>query len=525
MKHLLVSAATLFIALTFLPRTASAARPLDPTKTGSEDYCRSPVVKRWRKMGPARYLPSRCTDNGPTNMQLHRKMLRLKGNYFTSRFSWAVVGGQKDPQELQYYVDSLATTRLRGGRTWFPIFWVDSRRQSQVRAPLALYLYKHPNAAQLIAAAITTPKQVGVGYATAEPTPWWALWYLGAKQYAPTIIGSLLASSERGRPVTRHTQFILSVLDRWHLSPALKNKVEQFCINHVLKPGATHGGAALGCMRYLGRIQTKNPTARQLIAGHIKGRATLGSLEAIRALSHMGSKKLKKIARANLKSAERNFVKLVKRGRRVRQVSYKAHTAHHDAVPSAIALVGLGDGKALSIIKHWLMTYDISGHIQQENAFLAVFQETAFAPPRAIKKIKPLLRKALQKAISVSRKNKSMERVALYASLALLQLGDNSGLSRVLKAIKTIKRDSLYHLTVHLGTDPAKTYSAWGIGSGIGHLRVGPGGVSIKDAMKLVNALHSRFKTIPVKKPNDRAYVLQAIADIHAVIEVARKKL
>jgi len=301
--------------------------------------------------------------------------------------------------------------------------------------------------------------------------------------------------------------------------------VESFCLDHVLRPGASHRGAALGCVRYLGRIRTSNKVARKLIADLVTDRATLGSREAFRAFSHIGSKRLRKQAQANLKSAERNFVKVIRRGRRVKQVSYKGHTAHNDAVGSAIYLLGLGDRKMVKILDAWLMTYDISGNLHQENAFLEVFQEAAFASPKAQKKLRPMLHKALKKALGAARKSSIMERVALTASLSLLQMGDSFGLKTVLKAIATVDRQRLYHIVGFMGTVPSNTFKAWGIGTGIGHLKVGRGGLSIGDARKLANALRRRFKTVPWKKVDTRAYLMQAVADIDACILVAQQNL
>ncbi len=524
MRYPMTAALSLLLAATvFLP--SAFARRHAATRSGSDAYCKSSIVKRWRKLGVSRRASQRCSDSGPKDRRFHRQMLRLRPNFFTSKFAGRIFEGQKNKTELQYYVDALVTTRLSGGHLWFPMFWIDSRRSATKRAPLALYLYKHNNAAKLIAKAIATPKHVALGFGKAKPTAWWSLWYLGAKQHVDTIIGGFRAVGLRNRALTRHTSFMLSVLDRWKLSSAQKAKVEKFCRDHVLKPGASHRGAALGCMRYLGRIQTRDKGLQKAIMSFIGARATLGSMEAIRALSHIRYKGFKKRAKANLKSAKHTFVKIKRRGRRIKRSTYKGYTAHHDAVPSAVALVGLGDRKALRIIKSWLMTYDMQGFIHQETAFHAVFQETAFAHPKAIKKIKPLLRRALKKARKKARKNDRMKRVVLFASLAMLQMGDKSGLKVVLKAIKNAKRKRLYYITNYLGGTPSNTYTAWGSGSGMGHVKVGKKAIRIRDAKKIIKALTKRFKTIPIKKTNTRSYLLQAIADIQANILVAKNKL
>ncbi|MFH2010830.1 MAG: hypothetical protein ABI333_29785 [bacterium] len=499
--------------------TAADARPLDDTKQGSAPFCRSPIVKRWLKLAPPRREPKKCDDTGRVHNRFQLRMNKQKPNLFEAQRGWDVFQGNKNPLELKFYVDSLAVTKISGGRDWFPIYWVEHRRHGPARAALGLYLYRHPKAADLIANAIATPQRVGLGWGNGLPTAWWALWYLGGKQHVDTIIRGFTAVTDRNRAITRHTNFVLSVLDRWKLTEAQIKKIEDFCLDKVFQPRG-FGGAVLGCLRYLGRIQTKNKQLQQFIMQHFTGRNTIGSLEAVRALMGMAHKPFKKKAQANIKQAKRKYVQLGKRGRRKTVTGY---STHFHAVNSAMALLAMGDRKALKIIKGWVMTYDFQGFVHNEDAFQSVFREAAYAHPTALKKMKQVLRSAFKKAVKMARKNDRMKRVVRDTAVFLLQLGDKTGLKTVLDVIKDNDKKAFESVLDGMGAAPARTYFGWSGNAGVGHIKIGKNGLSVNDAQKLIKAIKARFMFYP--RQSTRAAMIQAIADIEAGIHIAQKGL
>ncbi len=496
-----------------------AAGKLDDTRKRSAAACRHPITKRWNIVTSTTSTVFSCNVRGWRYQQFQQRMQKQAPNLFRFKRGWNVFQGKRNRLEKKFYMDSLAVTKISRGRDWFPIWWVENYRDAPARAALGVFLYKVPNAAQLIATAIGTPARISLAFDRTPPTAYWALWYLGAKKYVDTMIQGFYAKSRRGRGITHHTQFALSVLDRWKLTRAQVRKIESFCKEKVFQPSGFQGATA-GCLRFLGRIRTKDSQLQQFLVQYTGSSTSLYSLEAIRALGHMRYRRLRSKLKANLSRAKQRRTRRVKRGRRYKRKTVISYSTHFNAVPSAIALVGLGDRKAYKIVKDWVMTYDKRDFLDNNLAFDKVFTEAAYASPRALKKLRRLLRKAYKKAERAFRKNPRMKRHVRLAAVSLLQIGDRQGLKRVLRVLGDTDKLEIRTLLKELGARPGGTFSGR---RGIGHIKVGKGGLKARDAQKIAKTIRKRF--IFWRDTTIREHAMQAVADIEALILIAKKRL
>lgn len=490
----------------------------DPTQRNLKVMCDNPIVKKWSVLTPSTGVFA-CRSKWRFH-KLTMNMQREHLNLFKSKRGWNIFQGRrKSAREKAYFVDSLVPNMV-ARYYWFPIWWVAYYKKGPARAALGVYLYKVPNAAKLIAQSIGTNGHFKMGHSYSTPTAYWALWFLGGKVYADVMIKRFHAK-RYSKGYTAHTNFALTVMDRWKLNKSQVKRIESFCVNKVFQP-AGFTNATRGCIRYLGRIRTKNSTARQFLVQHAGTSDSTNSSEAIRALGHIGYKGIKGKLKANVAQAKRNSSRLIKRRRRYKRKKVVTYSTHFNSAPSLIALIGMGDRKALKIVKGWLMTYDKRNNIDNNTAFEAAYREGAFASPKAAKKLKNLYRKAFKKALKNLRKNPRMKQSARQAAVALLQMGDKTGLKHVIKVLKDTDMNEVSDVLEGIGANPNRTWGARSTG-GIAHIKVGKKGLSVKDAQKLVNTIKGKFMFWRGNKL--RTFAIHAVADIEAQILIVKNKL
>ncbi len=374
------------------------------------------------------------------------------------------------------------------------------------RAMLGSVVFKVPNAAKLIAATMDSREKITKLHTNDTQEPMQALWYLGAKQYTDTIINSL-----DHWDYAAHRNFAMFFLWNWKLTKAQKNKVVNHCIEKVFRGTKRKAKRSVrACLLFLGRVKTRNKKAKQYLENLLESND--GGQWAMRAAGYMGYKSVKRDLQKLLKKEHRK--KTVYVGSRRKKID--AWNSSDLAVAAAVALVGMGDRKALKAIKYWASYNKKYKRPVDSGGCEAVAYEVGFASPKAKKKITKILLKALKNLERDDKRGNLRYKRAVIVGLA--QAGARKVLKPLLRELRG--RDQRGLLQILKGIGGAKTL--WHDSRrGLVGIAVGKGGFSVRDAQKVAKYIRGRIEFY--SDSSSKRFAIQAVLDIEARIKAAKK--
>lgn len=513
MSRLWILPATLaFLALLSVPSTAEARPAKDVSEQIAADalWLRyfEPGKRPFSTPGPFKSLRPKAGTEALTALSR-----QCQGQLQSCAYGHKVFAGTRpEPKVVQWLFDTLAIAKWadsspsgsnRYGESWASKIGTD--RHSLPRAAGAMAWFKQPKGAAAIANTLTTSKRMTDLFRKEcqAPKVFRALWWYGSdgKAQLPTILKALTfhikghtGASESGCKRS-HVSTFLPYLDTWTLSPAQITQVETFCTGTVLQEsvGSTH--PKLACLRYMGAIASKNSAVRDFVQNLSTSNDTALQLEAFRAAGRMGlasaKPALKKALSRNYAMQQRN----VKKGKRYKKVKVHTWNTGFNAIPAAVALLGMGDKDALNAIKYWL-GIDVNGSslslASSGHEFL--FKEAAFAHPKALKKLRPLLNKWFALVYKGAQKSTSLESPLLKAAIGLSHIGDKNALKVLAQTLKGGDRNKIKHILEAWGGNHKLVVKPGRSTVGLGRFPVGARGYSVSDAKALLGLIQKQFK-------------------------------
>jgi len=386
-------------------------------------------------------------------------------------------------------------------------------------------LYPTEGAAARIAATIETEKKQGDLWQEYAQHPYEALYYMGAKEQLPAILKGL--SFKERNPSRTQIKPTLLHLPTWTLSDEQVGQVADLCVE-LFTATKEDKKAIAACIRYLGLVQIKHEDARDFITNYANGQGDSWlHLHGIRAAASLGLKDSKESFQDNLKKAYREKIERIRKGKKRIEKKVDTWSAHHQAVPSAVALMGMKDKKAAKAIDYWLGFEERGGREQfvHNQGFKLLAREANFADPKTKKKLHKLLTKAWKKAVKLAEDNSSLERDIFQGAIGLSQLGDQGALDYLTRYIKGKKgRESdIREILKAWGGETKAIMHGGNSNIGIGHLSVGKGAIKPKAAEALVKAIVKRMKFW--SDVNMKILATNVVLDLQARIKADAEKL
>ncbi len=346
--------------------------------------------------------------------------------------------------------------------------------------------------------------------------PYEALWRLGAKSKLDIMIKGM--SNHRCK--TWHVRTLLSRLDAWKLSGAQKKKVEDLCVETILPSSDSRlRDSVWACAQWLGRVGTKSADAKEFLIKLTGLGAKTEAFAARRALGNLKHRGARKLFKSKLKASFRKRQRSVRVGRRTKRFKIKTWAENQTNISMGVALATMGDGYGKKALRYWV-GFLKDGSFNNSGAYTFAFNEAAFATPKGYKKVRSILVKAFKKGVKLLRKHPRHSRYVTQAAINLMQQGDKSALKHVMKVLKNGDRHEVREILqacgAKLGLDPG---GKWGPR----HLRVGKGGLSVKNAQKLVKLIRRRFKFWSDRYVKE--WAIKAVLEIEARIIAVKMRL
>ncbi|MGB0590630.1 MAG: hypothetical protein ACPGU1_13210 [Myxococcota bacterium] len=456
--------------------------------------------------------------------------------------SWKALAGKPMEGVGQVFFDALDTNQWTGphgcagspqvcgpsGENWsFTIEGPHTRARPKSAVPAAkgLVLYPVEGAAARIAATIETEKKQGDLWQEYVAMPYEALYYMGAKDQLGAILKGLTFNARnKERSQVKPT---LLHLPAWSLAPEQVEQIASFCVELFSSTDENNRPIA-ACIRYLGMVETTHEDAREFIANYANGQGDSWlHLHGIRAAAGLALKDAKENLQGNLKKAYREKTLRIRKGKKRIEKKVDTWSAHHQAVPSAVALMGMKDKQAAKAVAYWLSFEERGGSEQfvHNQGFRLLAREANFADPKTKKKLLKLLSKAWKKAAKLAESQSGMERDVFQAALGLSQLGDKAAVDLLVSYIKGKKgRESdIREIFKAWGGDTKAIMHGGNSNIGIGHLTVGKTGVPAKLAQSVADVIVKRMKFWSDK--NTKGLATNVVLDLKARIAGAANGL
>ena len=456
--------------------------------------------------------------------------------------SWKALAGKPVEGASKFFMDALDMNMWSGahgcagtpqvcgpsGLDWsFTIEGPHTRYRpgSAVPAVKGLALYPTEGAAARIAATIETDKKQGDLWQEYAQHPYEALYYMGAKEQLPAILKGL--SFKARNPSRSHVKPTLLHLPAWTLSDEQVGQIADFCVE-LFTATKEDNKAIAACIRYLGVVQTKHEDAQEFIANYANGQGDSWlHLHGIRAAASLGLKDSKENLQDNLKKAYREKIERIRKGKKRIEKKVDTWSAHHQAVPSAVALMGMKDKKAAKAIDYWLGFEERGGREQfvHNQGFKLLAREANFADPKTKKKLHKLLAKAWKKAAALAEDNSGLDRDVFQGAIGLSQLGDQGALDYLIRYIRGKKgRESDIREVLKAWGGETKALMHGGNSNiGIGHLSVGKDALKPKAAEALAKTIVKRMKFW--SDVNMKILATNVVLDLRARIKADAEKL
>jgi hypothetical protein len=460
------------------------------------------------------------------------------------KFGWNQFMGKKVPAVIGPYLkDALAfdlwdginpggnSAKINWGAGYFfkvGEFGSNSRRKAALKAAVSLAYFKQPGAADALAKTIAGPKEQQELWWCSSSNAYRGLWLLGGKAHLKTILDGLERRFvkrwvPKGMCSREHVHTMLPLLASWKLTPVQNKRIENFCAETIF--GSEEKHAKHACLRYLGRIATKHGDARDYIANFVTSDNRWFLTSAIRAA---GQAKIKELKGALIKRLARQYLPKthsVKKGKKYVRVKTDFWQTGFRVVPTAVALIGMGDKTALKAAKFWLGTENRKGQIRLtwSQGFTELAKETAFANSAALKKLKPLLAKTLKTILKGAATNRGLERPAYVAAIYMSQIGDPTALKHLISLIKGGDRNQIIRIMAGWGGEPGRILRMGRDSPGLARFPVGKGGYSVKQAQQVITLIKKRLKFWSDTNVKTRA--IEAALNIQARIDIVKNKL
>jgi len=513
MKRYLVGFATVMVA-TFLCTGVAYSQWVigKGNKAANNGMAKDPVCRKYIQFRPVmggnfnplfyKVQPAKLV--GRYNSRCAKSLLKCK-------VGWDAAAGHPMPGVKQFFTDSLAIANWAG-------FWQYKFQVVDTYAgPRAMYgavLFKVPKAADLIAQSLLTRKRFVNLYGGPRRTtfvdeaamyPYLALFYLGAKSKADLMISQLSI-------VGAHQHHFLNFAHFWKLSKAQKRKIQATCLK-ILGMTSAKLRVKRSCVRYLARIGFKSSDFRSHLLTFASQSASYEGMDAVRALGILKIKRAKKQLKAILSRGKKIKKRRVGKRRRSRKVKLTTWVGNDNMASAAVALAAMGDRKAMKPIKYWLSLSD-RGLVDARGYTALVFEATLTSPAMQ-KKLAKLIKKTLKKLRSFTRSN--MARAYRHGHMALLQMGDKVGLKHVMGVLGGHDKRAIKETLQQLGgmLKPLAHRHR-----GIQRIRVGKGGIKVRDAKKLLAKIQSRMRFWADKRM--KMYATQVIMELMGLIKAAR---
>ncbi len=489
-----------------------AWRPYD--KAIQKKVANDPMVKKYVKVRPLGHgnygFFSKFKDD-----RLNRMTQQCRGGFFGCAEGWKVFRGKGRPGLAQFFADALRVAPWRKDGKW--VFKLNTGYpRSGTLATEAIALFRHKQAADLLAKTIDSQSKLSYLLCRGKFQPYVSLWRLGAKHKLDVMIKGLT----NHRCTTRHVRELLHRLDAWTLSKAQKKKVLDLCVETIFPSAESRLQQSVpACAQYLGRVGTKNSDALEFHVKFSGGGGTPSAFAARRALGNLSHRGSKKVFRAALKSSFRKRQRSARVGRRVRRFTIQTWAENQKNVSQGVALAAMGDRYAKKALRYWV-GFLRDGSFHNTSAWTYAFNEAAFASPKGWKRIRSILAKAFKKGVKLLRKKPNHKRYITQAAINLLQHGDKSALKYVMNVIGGNDMHEIQEVLSGCGSTLGQDAGTrWGPR----HLRVGKGGLSVKTAQKLVKLIRRKFKFWGSR--HLKAHAIRAVLEIEARITAVKKRL
>jgi hypothetical protein len=464
----------------------------------------SPIIKTYREGfgvgGNSSYISGGKLSH-PLAAALHEACSR---SFFECDYSWKALAGKPVEGAAQVLLDGVHMSRWAGehGCTKNPMvcgpdgtqwsFTIDGPRPRAfanvgVISAEGLAVYQPEGAAEAIAKTVADETQQAQLWQEYTATPYDSLYFLGAKEHLPVLLKGMWYG-KKDRP---HLVTALWHLDAWTLSPEQLEGVASGCAQ-VLADTAEAPTTKTACIRYLGIVGAPNREARAFIANL----AGSGDVQAIRALAGLIETSSRKRLEQNLLQAYREKATRIKKGNKYEEKKTDSWRIDPNAVPSAIALFGMGDATAAKAIAYWLSMEErgSSMELTDNGGFTGLARDLNFADPKGKAKLLALTSNAWKAVEKAAQKNTGLQNELFSAALGLSQAGDKAALAHLMEYIQgDLGREA----------DVQKILGAWGgapgeqlkpnSDAGIGRFPVGKGGYSVEDAAKVVASIKARL--------------------------------
>jgi hypothetical protein len=438
---------------------------------------------------------------------------QLGGGSWHSKHSWKSITGPKDTILTAFFSDAFEVYKWNGQPQWV---LQHIRFGHHKDTATGAFFHKVPKLADKLAATIDTPKKVNALWLNYSASPYWTLFYLGAKHKLPQMIKGLDGVKKSQLHLRAFYQFVSA----WKLNKTQIKSLTTFCTTKVfVKPA--YAKAKAHCLRWLGTVGTKDPTAIKFILSMANDRKRPVALEAMRTISRLNySGAMRRLLQKKLTKAHQPARRL-RWGGSPKATGGGTWSPNYFAPTAAIGLMGSGDAKATQAIKYW---FGFDAKIRcNHQAVAKIFVGATLASAKAQKAIKPWLLWAYKKMLMLRKKDYRMPKTLYTASIALIQMGDKTGLKVVNEILDGSDRKAITQLLIGMGSDPSKLIGGYYNIVGKGFIPVGKGGFSVKDAKALLSKLKSRFSKW--SRDTHKSNLLRAFTDLQTRIQIKMKNL
>ena len=433
---------------------------------------------------------------------------------FNCKTGWDAFLGNPNPDLAEFWGDSLAHTEDKEWGENKSIWKFNNDDLVGVRACTAAPLWNFKDAATLIAKTINTPQKVETlwcdGSTSYKYVPYQALWHLGAKDQADTMIKGL-AIKPRAEIRCRHEHraMFFSVAHEWKLSKEQNEAITKFCLDLFQATESHDQNTVGGCLRYLGRTKTANSDALEFIKNYIGNYDN--KYEAARAAAYLPIKE---------KVVKDDFLKRIAQNANEKTVNKKKVTWYNtnfDVAIGVVGLYGMGDSTAEKVLKDWLGWVKADKELQNPNGFKALMREAPFVAESHRKKLAGMIASTFKEVVKVAPTKSQYPAYARLAAVALLQMGDKAGLEHVLDILKANDTNEIKELLEYLGEKPEQLH---GSSYGLGGIRVGKDALTEKEARQIIDTIKARFKFW--SDSNLKRSALMVALDIEARIKASK---
>lgn len=482
-----------------------------------EHQIKDPVCQKWLVLEkPKPGGPPITFGVYPTGSKHEALKKECDWSMQTCKIGYKAFTGTPPAEYSDFFADSLAHTEDKEWGTNPPIWKLHFDTYAATRAATAAPIWNFPNAAALIAKSISTDQKMETLWTflaakqSYKQVPYRALWHLGAKEHADTLIARLPVHCKAARFCSGdHRITFFMTADAWKLTDAQNAKLAELCAEIFVGSESWETQSVGPCLRYFGRTRTTNATMLAFIKRLIGD--NYNKLEAARAAAYIPVQDKAVIA---------DFTKRVEQNANERtegKTKVIWYNNNYDIAIGAVGLFGMGEKLGEKVIDDFVSWDKKKGELTNPNGWVSLMAEAPFVAETHRKKLIDKIKKVLPDVEKKIPKDNQYQRYTRVAACALLQLGDKAGLEPALDIIKGNDDNETKDLMTCIG-EKAEEYN--GNAVGLGYVRVGKDALTEKEARSLIDAI----KTAMVMWQDDslkRSAVLVGL-DLEARIKASK---